>query len=268
MGGIMEVIEKRNYNISIKINHRDIKCYDKKMLKDLYHNGDYSIVGETFEDNQKKAIDTIVLGRKKLNVSEYGKNSKILYKRKGYLLVGDDEYLVILQNRLPFLLLLFLLLSIGTGACIWGYNTFKNSPVIAPEYPLPPEDEKSKDIKNDKSKNNYSNHKNHASIKVAREVTISLKNKEASFIYQNFNASNKDAVVTICILKDNNEYVIARSGLVKSGKEIRTINLLNDSIKLTQGVYKGRIKIDFYDETTGEKAATSTDFDDVEVTVK
>ena len=96
----MEVIEKQNYNQSVKINYRDIKCYDRKKLKELYPSGNYSLVGETFEKNKKEAKDTIVLGRKKLNVSEYGKNSKILYKRKGYILVGDNQFLVILQNRL------------------------------------------------------------------------------------------------------------------------------------------------------------------------
>lgn len=262
----MEVIEKQNYNQSVKINYRDIKCYDRKKLKELYPSGNYSLVGETFEKNKKEAKDTIVLGRKKLNVSEYGKNSKILYKRKGYILVGDNQFLVILQNRLPFLIILIGLILVGIVVGIWGYNILNNK-VVAPDYPLPPEDEKSVDIKNDNSvKSN--DHKNHASIKISREVSINLKTKVVTLNYKNFNASNKDAVVTLCILKDGNEYAIARSGLVKSGKEIKSMDLLDDAIKLTEGVYNGRIKIDFYDEITGEKAAASTDFDDVEVTVK
>jgi len=264
----MEVIEKQNYNQSVKINDRNIKCYSKKKLNELYPSGNYSIFGETFENNKKKVKDTIILGKKKLNVSEYGKNSKLLYKRKGYLLVGDNEFIVLLQNRLPFIIIFILILSIGIGVGVWGYNTFINTPVVAPEYPLPPEDDKSKDIKNDNSKVDTGEYKNHVSIKITREVSVNLKNKKVSFKYQNFNASNKDAVVTLCILKDDNEYAIARTGLIKSGKEISEMSMLNDAIKITQGVYKGRIKIDFYDETTGEKAATSTDFDDVEVTVK
>lgn len=264
----MEVIEKYNYDQSVKINERNIKCYSKKKLNELYSSGNYTIVGETFENNKKKEIDKIFLGKKQLIVSKYGKNNKLLYKRKGYLLVGDDEFIVILQNRLPFILLFIAILSIGIGMGIWGYNTFKSAPVVAPDYPLPPEDDKSTEIKNDNTVRNNTEHKNHASIKISREVSIDLNSKVVNFHYQNFNASNKDAVVTLCILKDNNEYAIARTGLIKSGKEIKIMDLFDDSIKLTQGVYKGRIKIDFYDETTGEKAATSTDFDDVEVTVK
>ena len=264
----MKVINKENYDKSITINHRDVKCYSRKMLKELYPKGNYTIVGETFEKNKKEATSTINIAKKDLNVSEYGKNNKLIYAKKGFLAVGENKYLVIIQNRLPFILLLFGLLCLGISVGAWGYITYKNTPVVAPEYPLPPEDDNSTDIKNDNSKNNETDRKNHVSIKVSREVTVNLKDSEVSFIYQNFNASNKDAVITLCILKDDNEYVIARSGLIKVGKEIKTMKLNNDTIKLTQGIYKGRIKVDFYNETTGEKATTSTDFDDVEIIVK
>jgi len=264
----MKLIVKQNYDKNVRINHRDVKCYSRKMLKELHPNGNYILVGETFENNKKEEIDTISIAKKDLKVSKYGDNSKIIYARKGYIAIEKNKYLVILQNRIPFILLLFGIMLLGITIGIWGYKTYKNVPVIAPEYPLPPEDEKSTDIKNDNSVRTETEHKNHASIKVSREVTINLNDKEVTLSYKNFNASNKDAVVTLCILRDNNEYAIARSGLVKAGKEIQTIDLLDDTIKLTQGVYKGRIKIDFYDEITGEKAATSTDFDDVEVTVK
>ena len=266
----MEVKEKKDYDQSIKINGREIKCYSRKKMKDLYPSGNYSAVGETFENNKKKNKnnDIIILAGKKMIVSEPDKHSKILYKKKGYISVGENQFLVILQNRLIFLLLLLGIIILGIIIGIWICNALKRSPVVAPEYPLPPEADKAKDIINDNSKNTDSKHKNHASIKVAREVNINLNSREVSFIYQNFNASNKAAVVTLCILKDSNEYAIARSGLVKAGKEIDSMNLLEDAVKLSQGVYKGRIKIDFYDEVTGEKAATSTDFDDVEVKVK
>ena len=264
----MRIILKENYNKSVRINHRDVKCYSRKMLKELYPGGNYSIVGETFENNNKKKIDTINIAEKELIVSKYGKNNSIIYAKSGYVAVGENEYLVILRNRVPFILLFCGIATFGIILGILGYKMLFNTPVVAPEYPLPLEDDKSTDIKNDNSINIKPGKKNHASIKVAREVSIDLKSKEIKFIYQNFNSSNKDVVVTLCVVKGDNEYVIARSGLIKVGKEIKTMDLISDNIKLTQGVYKGRIKIDFYDENTGEKAATSTDFDDVEITVK
>ena len=39
------------------------------MLKELYPKGNYVIVGETFENNKKEAIDTINLAKKDLNVN-------------------------------------------------------------------------------------------------------------------------------------------------------------------------------------------------------
>ena len=265
----MRIIEREDYNYSVRINHRDIKCYDKKMLKDLYPNGNYIIAGETFEKNKKKEIDKVTIGKKELVVSEFGKNNKILYKRSGYLLVAKDKYLVILKSRLIFFILLFGLLCLGVGICAIGYHAFNTSNIVAPDYPLPKEDDSSTNIENDRPVDTDKvTNKNHASLKVSREVTINLKTKEVTINYQNFSASNKDAVVTLCILKDDNEYAIARSGLIKSGKEIKSMKLFDDIIKVSKGIYNGRIKIDFYDEITGEKSATSTDFDDVEIKIK
>ena len=264
----MKLINKQNYNEKIKVNRRAIGCYDKKMLDELYPNNNYSIVGETFENNKKKEIDTIVLANKIFPVSEYGKNSKILYKRKGYLAVDKDQFVVFLQSRLAFFLILFGIITIGIGFGILWFNSLVKGPVVAPDYPLPPEDSNATDIKNDSTKESDTSHKNHASIKVAREVNVFLNRRKVEFIYQNLNASNKDAVVSLCVLKDDNEYVIARSGLIKSGKEIKIMELLKDAIKLSEGIYKGRIIIDFYDENTGEKAAASTNFEDVDITVK
>ncbi len=264
----MKVVVKPNYNQSIRINNRDIKCYSRKMLKEMYPKGNYVLVGETFENNKKDEIDTLYLAKKELRVSEYGKNNTILYARSGYIAVGDNLYVAILQNRIPFILLFLLLFLLGTTVSVLGYKLLSKTPTVAPEYPLPPEDNKSEDIQDDNSVNPEVGEKNYASIKVAREVSVNLKNRQVTLLYQNFNASNKDAVVSLCVLKDNNEYIIARSGLIKVGKEIKTMKLDDNAIKLVQGVYKGRIKVDFYNETTGEKAATTTDFDDVEITVK
>lgn len=265
---MIKAINKQNYNKSVKINHRDVMSYDKKMINELHPNHDYLIVGETFEKNKKEKIDTIILGQKELIVSKYGQNSKLLHKKVGYISTGKNEYLVILQSRIPFILLFIGLLTLGIIALLLGYKMLTHGPIVAPDYPLPPEDNTATDIKDDRSAFKDTSHKNRAAIKVAREVKVNLSSKKVDFIYQNFNASNKDAVVTLCILKDGNEYAIARSGLVKSGKEIKTMDLIPNQINLTTGLYKGRIKIDFYDESTGEKAATSTDFDDVEVAVK
>ena len=80
----MTIIDKKDYDATIRINGRDIKCYSKNKIKKLYPDGNYRIVGEAFEKNKKKKRDILEIANKKLIVSRYGKNSKVIYKVQGW----------------------------------------------------------------------------------------------------------------------------------------------------------------------------------------
>ena len=105
-----KLIPKDDYDESYKIEDREIKCYSPKKLKDLYPDGDYILVGETFSNNKEKKLDELTLPWTTLTISECGKNSKLFHKKAAYLCVGEGKYVVLLKSRLPLLIPLFIIL--------------------------------------------------------------------------------------------------------------------------------------------------------------
>lgn len=265
----MTIIAKKDYDATVKINDRDIKCYSKKKIKNLYPDGNYKIVGETFEKNKKQEKDIIVIADKKLIVSEYGKNSKLRYKRKGYFEVGENEYIVYLKSRLAFLLILvFILLGIGISV-YFGIKILTSIPTVEPEYPLPPEDNQVTVIDEDNTKKSISkNGGGSVRVRLSNTAKIDLNTGDIEMIYQNPNQSNQDTVITLVLISENEEYIIAKSGLIKSGNQITKLKLFNNVVQLSEGVYKGKYIIEHYNPETGEKALTNSNFNDIEIQVK
>ena len=265
----MKIINKADYEQKVKINDRDVKCYTRNKMKELYPDGNYKIVGETFEKNKKKEIDRINIADRELIISKYGENSRLLYKRKGFLQVGENEFLVILNNRLAFLIILLTAIIIGSGMTAFAMYTFFSIPTVAPDYELPPEDKNATSIRGDNSQKVTSQKGGGAvTVRLENSATVHLDTETVDMIYQNPNSSNQDSVITLCIIKGENEYAIARSELVKVGNQITTLKLLEDRINLVPGIYKGRYIIDHYNPETGEKAITNAKFNDIKVTVK
>ena len=265
----MQIIAKNDYDTTIKINDRDIKCYSKKKIKKLYPDGNYRIVGETFDKNKNRKEDIIEIADKELIVSKYGKNSKAIYKIKGYFEVGENEYIVYIKSRLAFLLILFfILLGILVSTYI-GIKIYTSIPSVTPDYPLPNEDEQSTVIEDDNTKQSDSkNNGRSVRIKLSNIAKIDLNTGNIEMIYQNPKQSNQDSVITLVLISENKEYIIARSGLIKSGKQITNLKIINNVVSLSEGVYKGKYIIDHYNPTTGEKALTNSNFNDIEIQVK
>jgi len=119
-------LEKEDYDKQIKINEEEIKVYSKKKLNELFPNGDYALVGETFENKKRdkeKDIGRIELNEKRLNVSENGSHSKLFKKQSAFVAVRDGGYIALLKARLlPIILICALVLGgISFALC----NTFK-----------------------------------------------------------------------------------------------------------------------------------------------
>ena len=263
----MQIINKKNYDTTFKINNRSIKCYSKDKMKDLYPNGNYVIVGETFQNNKNEEIDKIVIADKELVVSEYKKNSPIMYKREYFIAVGENKYICLLKSRL-FILLLFLLIigiTLSFGSLLFIYF---RTPMLSPEYSLPPEDKNSTEIEEDHSKRLESG-KGGGSVRIrlSNIANVKLSTDTITMAYQNPNQSNQNSVISLVVIKNGNEYYIARSGIVKAGKQITELQLNTSQIKLTEGVYKGKYIIDHYNPESGEKALTNSVFNDIEIRV-
>ena len=69
------------------------------------------------------------------------------------------------------------------------------------------------------------------------------------------------------IVSGGNEYLIAKSGLIKAGYGLYKLTLSEDAPTLTEGVYTAYYKIGYYNPETGERALVEADIKDVTVTV-
>lgn len=263
----MEIINKKEYDVSLRINDRDIKCYSKKKMKDLYPSGNYKIIGETKENNKKDEIDKIVLVDKELIVSKYKSNSKIGYARKYFVAVGQDQYICLLKSRLFIFVLFFLIFGIVFGTAI-GLSTFFHTSILIPDYPLPEEDKQAVKIEDDNTQK-VEGQKGGGSVRVrlSDTVKVNLTTGVITMVYQNPNQSTEDSVITLVLINNGNEYYIARSGLIKAGNQITELKLNANNINLTEGVYKGKYIIDHYNPVTGEKALTNSNFENIEIQV-
>lgn len=254
-----------NYDIKYSVNEKEILCYSKSELEKQYPEKNYVIIGETFENNKKEGIATVMLGGKLLTVSEPGKNFKPFVRRIGYIEVGKNAYLALLKSQKAFALLCSALIS---GICAMTALTlviWLGTPSKKPDFILPPEDAQAAAIKNDHSQKKKSNGGGSVSLGYSLEAHADLISKEVTIFLQNPNASNKDMTATLYIQAGETNIPIAHSGLVKSGKEIQTMTLTLDGIALQSGTYNGYFLLDFYDPDSGEKALMNSKIDHVKI---
>lgn len=88
------------------------------------------------------------------------------------------------------------------------------------------------------------------------KVTIDLSEAVASLYFGNPGRSNQDMILRIVIQDE----VIAQSGLIPSGYQAETMELLPDAVSLLQaGTYSGKFAIFYYNQETGELATINTE---------
>lgn len=263
----MKIINKMDYDDTYTINNKDIKCYSKKKMMELYPDGNYNIIGETYENNKKNEIDKVIIANKELIVSKYGKNNRITYKRKKFVAVDQNNYICLLK-RDPFLFILILLIFSTIVSVMAGLYIYYNTRVLTPDYPLPNIDEKAIKIQEDNTKKVQSKAGGgSARVRLSNTAKVNLSTGVIKMAFQNPNQSTQDSVISLVLINDGKEYYIARSGLIKAGTQISELKLSANGISLKKGVYKGKYIIDHYNSQTGEKSLTNSSFNDIEIQV-
>lgn len=263
----MKIINKMDYNDTFTINNKDIRCYSKKKMMQLYPGGNYNVIGEAIEKNKKSEIDRITIANKELIVCKYGENNGIKYKRKYFVAVDDNDYICLLKNN-SFMILLILLIFGTTVSAMTGLFIYFNSRVLTPDYPLPDVDEKSIKIEDDNTKKVESKvGGGSARVRLSNIAKVRLNTGIVKMAYQNPNQSTLDSVISLVLINNDKEYYIARSGLIKAGNQISELKLSANGINLKEGVYKGKYIIDHYNPETGEKSLTNSSFNDIEIQV-
>ena len=149
------------------------------------------------------------------------------------------------------LLLIALLLSMCHST-----NQKQGNEVLIPDFALEETEPNIETIPNDT--NTKPDNTNGGSVRLtySDKVTIDLSEETATFYFGNPGRSNQDMILRI-IIQDK---VIAQSGLIPAGYQIKNLALLPDTASLLRtGTYSGKFMIYYYDQETDELATVNTE---------
>ena len=264
---------------TLKVDGEKFRCYSRKKMKKLYPDGKYIIVGETKRDNQKKEICRFVNGEKEYVVSKRHSHNRIIHGISGYLCVGGDRYVVILRNRILFLLLFLLLLGcliaggILLGSLLSGpREPGGDEPGIEVINPLPPEDENAQAIGDNEEGSKGEKATSEAgggsvSMIYTLSADMHLDSGEISMYFKNPIESNHDVMLELCVLSDEEPVPIAQSGRIASGYGLYSMQFSAEKVALSAGTYNAIYKVSYYDPDTGERALVESVISDLVLTV-
>lgn len=257
-----------DHDQKIKFEKQEVLCYSKKQLDKLYPDGGYAVVGEVKRNNKKEEIGQLRIGKKNYPVSEFGSNNKLLNSRAGYVRVGGDEFIAVLNSRVPFLIILLgLVVAIGLvlALALGGDN---GPVVINPDHPLPDVDVNQTPIEDDDSaKADVEDGGGSVSMIYTLEAALSLTTGEIEIYFKNPNASSHDVVVELYIVSGEQEYLLATSGRVAAGYALSLLTLSEDAPQLSEGIYTGLYRLQCYDPISGEMALVAPEITGVNITV-
>ena len=163
------------------------------------------------------------------------------------------------ENKKKYLLILLLLLITVTAVAIsvWAIWFRDSAPVLAPDY-APRQIEENAEPIGDDGAEKLSQPEGGGAIGLtyAKEVAISLSDKNAAIMFANPTKSNQDMVLQLAI----DDVVVLQSGRLVPGNRVSSLGLLDGAEKrLTAGGYNGKFVVLYYDRTSGEKAMLNTE---------
>ena len=157
---------------------------------------------------------------------------------------------------------LIILLCVGIVVClavtIWALFFRKTDVVLTPDYAPLETEANAEPIPDDNGeKLDAPEGGGSISIHYVDQVTIDLSDKKATLEYANPGRSTQDIVLQIVIQGE----IVAQSGTINPGKQVKQLELLPDAEKMLQpGTYTDSMfKILSYDPETGEKAMVDTE---------
>ena len=157
------------------------------------------------------------------------------------------------KNKLIIILSIVIVVILVVG--IW-FLFFKQPRKINPDYALQEKESNAQEIGDDSEKMESPDGGGAASLLYSKNVKVDLSDSKALLMIGNPKKSTQDIVFQIVI----DGAIIAQSGRVSPGYKVEQLSL-DKNVKnlLTKGGYKGKFKIYYYDETSGEKAMLNTE---------
>lgn len=158
-------------------------------------------------------------------------------------------------RRNILLIILILLLMITIGISIWALFFREDKIILAPDYAPKDTEENVETIPGDSGDKLPQEEGGGAvSLIYSKEATIDLSENTAKLLFGNPKKSNQNMLVQIVI----HDTVILQSGLITPGHQVTKLELF-DNVKLSPGIYEGKLAVYYYQPDTGEKAMVNTD---------
>ena len=278
-------IFRQDYDKRLSLGGEHVFGYSKKKMRELYPEKSYTVVGKAksgglkkknVPEKQGKKRDTRIgklhVNGKELDVYPIGEKKELLQKREGFVCVGEDKFVAVQSNLLPFLLTVVGLAAMITAAValiVWLLFRPKPPVVIDPDHPLPEVDPEIEPIPDDTDeKVDSESGGGFVSLVYTKDVTLSLSTGKATIYYQNPNKSNHSVLLELYLVSNGQEYFLGRTGLIPAGSAIYQLDVTDRDASIRAGTYTGLYRTYYYDPVTGERAAISSDITEIVVTVK
>lgn len=145
--------------------------------------------------------------------------------------------------------------------------------VLNPDYPSVPEEPNRKPTGDTLTPMESESGGGAVALNYSDKVTYSLSTRLVQLQFANPGSSNHAFIIQLIVYGNTNdmgvtdEYLLAESGVLKPGFLVEQLaGSLDDNLILSQGVYKGVMRLLFYNPDTGEKSIVNTEIP-VDITV-
>lgn len=154
------------------------------------------------------------------------------------------------------IIILILILLITIGITVWVLFFRNTTPVLAPDYAPQQIEEHAEPFTDDSNGEKLQQQQGGGAVSLtySKDITVDLSEKTVKLMFANPNKSNQDIMLQI-VVKDT---VIVQSGLLEPGYQVTELDLFDD-IKLSDGIYEGKVVVLYYQTDTSEKAMLNTE---------
>ena len=278
-----QFVTKNDYDEKLKFDDKKCFVYSKKKINELYKYRQKYLLSGVAKEKGNNPIGTLVLGEGvELKVFNRDDVSKVLYREVGFACVGDDEYVAIVKSRIPFLIwflcIVGAIILVGFGihhildkGPVVPVDTSSSPTSIVPDFPLPATDPNIEEVDSNVKTSQADVPKDKsgsAGLVYTLSADATLSTKRVAMMIENPAASNQALTIELLIVSNGKEYSIAKSGLVTAGTRLKTMNLNLQNLSLSEGIYTGLYRINFYNPASGEKALVQSELTNVKITVK
>ena len=267
----------------VKIGGQYVFCYSPKKMKELYPNGEFTMMGEAKTKKKEpkppkegqepkppkvEKIAELNIGGQNLDVNPVPEKKEFFYKTAGYVCIGEKNYIALKSSWLPFAAMIAGMVALLALIIALILLLLLNPKTLTPDHPMPETDKHAVDAGETGDKIATEAGGGGLAISYTLNAKVDLSKKEIDVYYRNPIRSTHNVSVELYITSGGEDHRIATSGTLEPGKVLGTMELGKDAPKLVEGQYTGYYLVTVWDAVTGEKALLQPKIENVKITVK